>query len=92
MACRSDLLAVFADCSSTSLVSIEDPFGDVLTLPPVAFSFFLVTERDAPDFAAGDFIRPQATMLIVARPGIAYRNNATGVDMVPGDGPSDGST
>ena len=48
-----------------------------MLFPAVAFAFFLVTNEHAPAFAVGDFIEPQATKLIIAKPGMAYRNNAT---------------
>ena len=71
---------------------IETHLGDVLLFPEVAFAFFWVTNRDATAFAVGDFIEPRATKLIITKPSIAYKINATGVDMVREDGPSNGST
>ena len=73
-------------------MSIEDPFGDVLSFPPVGFSFFLVTGRDATAFAVADFMGAQITKVIIARPGMADRSNATVVGMVLEDGPSNKST
>ena len=68
-------------------MSFEDPFRDVLSFPPVPFSFFFVAGRDDTAFAPGDFMGAQITKVIIANPGMADRNNAPMIGMVEEDDP-----